>query len=113
VALHRAWEFPSPSGPGLDSLPGGKAWRAAIETIPAAERHLHTHAGHLTVLNDLDRPVITPELIQAFTFTGEVDALRARLEKLAAQGVTEVAYQPKGPDIERELTAFAAMAGIR
>jgi len=26
--------------------------------------------------------------------------------------VTEVAYQPKGPDIARELTAFAAMAGL-
>ena len=26
-------------------------------------------------------------------------------------GVTEIVYQPTGPDIARELTAFAAMAG--
>jgi 5,10-methylenetetrahydromethanopterin reductase len=27
-------------------------------------------------------------------------------------GVTEIVYQPAGPDIERELTAFARMAGL-
>ncbi len=37
---------------------------------------------------------------------------RARLEHLEQQGVTEVAYQPAGPDIPRELTAFARMAGL-
>jgi 5,10-methylenetetrahydromethanopterin reductase len=61
-------------------------------------------------LNDLDRPVVTGDMVRAFTFTGEADALRARLAELADRGVTEIAYQPKGPDIARELTAFAAMA---
>ena len=31
---------------------------------------------------------------------------------LAAGGVTEFVYQPAGPDLERELRAFAQMAGI-
>jgi 5,10-methylenetetrahydromethanopterin reductase len=111
VVLHRAWEFP---GPGLDlaSLPGGPAWRAAIEAIPERERHLHTHEGHLTYLNALDRPVVGGDLVKKFTFTGEAKELRGRLDRLAAQGVTEVAYQPKGPDIPRELQAFAAMAAL-
>jgi 5,10-methylenetetrahydromethanopterin reductase len=112
VALHRAWEFRSPSGLDLDALPGGAAWRKAIEAIPEAERHLRTHEGHLTFLNDLDRPVVGGEAIRTFTFTGEAPALRARLDRLTAQGVTEIAYQPKGPDIPRELAAFAAMAGL-
>jgi 5,10-methylenetetrahydromethanopterin reductase len=110
VALHRAWEFQSAPGLDLDALPGGPAWRAAIEAIPERERHLRTHEGHLTFLNDLDRPVVGARLIEAFTFTGEANALRARLGRLADQGVTELAYQPKGPDIARELSAFAAMA---
>jgi 5,10-methylenetetrahydromethanopterin reductase len=111
VVLHRAFEF-SGAGLDLDALPGGPAWRAAIEAIPARERHLHTHEGHLTFLNALDRPVVTGALIEAYTFTGEAKALRGRLDRLAAQGVTEIAYQPKGPDIPRELRAFAAMAGL-
>jgi 5,10-methylenetetrahydromethanopterin reductase len=112
VALHRAWEFPGAAGMSLETLPGGPAWRTAIEAIPERERHLRTHEGHLTYLNELDRPVISGELIQTFTFTGEPGALGPRLHDLAARGVTEVAYQPKGPDIPRELTAFAAMAGL-
>lgn len=111
VTLHRAWEFPSPDL-DLAKLPGGPAWRAAIEAIPERERHLRTHEGHLTFLNDLDRPVVSGDLIRAFTFTGEPDALRARLADLEARGVTEIAFQPKGPDIPRELSAFARMAGI-
>jgi 5,10-methylenetetrahydromethanopterin reductase len=110
VVLHRAWEFPGGAAFDLDALPGGPAWRAAIEAIPAPERHLRTHEGHLTVLNDLDRPAVGGELIRQFTFTGEAKDLRPRIEALAAQGVTEMAFQPKGPDIPRELRAFAAMA---
>jgi 5,10-methylenetetrahydromethanopterin reductase len=45
----------------------------------------------------------------ATTFTGTVEELSARLDDLAAAGVTEVAYQPAG-DIERELRAFARLA---
>src|SRR5262245_29770981 len=112
VALHRAWEFRNAPGLDLEALPGGGAWRAAIEGIPERERHLRTHEGHLTFLNDLDRPVVTGETVKALTFTGEAAALRARLDDFGARGVTEVAYQPKGPDIARELRAFAAMAGL-
>ena len=111
IVLHRAWEFPGDAGE-LAKLPGGQAWRKAIEAIPERERHLHTHEGHLTFLNALDRPVVTGDMIKAFTFTGEAAALRARVGELAAKGVTEIAFQPKGPDIPRELRAFAAMAGL-
>ncbi len=112
VVLHRAWEFPGAPGLDLAALPGGLAWRAAIEAIPARERHLRTHEGHLTYLNAIDRPVVSGELVERFTFTGEAATLRERLRDLTARGVTEVAYQPKGPDIERELSAFAAMVGL-
>jgi 5,10-methylenetetrahydromethanopterin reductase len=43
--------------------------------------------------------------------TGTADDLRDRLGTLAGAGVTEVVYQPAGPDITTELSAFMAMAG--
>jgi 5,10-methylenetetrahydromethanopterin reductase len=96
----------------MRELPGGAEWRAKIEAIPARERHLHTHRGHLTFPNELDRTVLTGDFIRRVTFTGEAAALRARMADLAARGVTEIAYQPAGPDIPRELTVFARMAGL-
>ena len=97
VALHRAYEFRNV--PGLDPGPllGARQWQAAIEAIPERERHLVTHEGHLTFLNAIDRSVITGDLIRTRTFTGEAAALRERLGQLAGQGVTEIAFQPKGP----------------
>ena len=112
VLFHRAHDLPSSPGPGLADLPGGAAWRAAIEAVPIRERHLHTHLGHLTYVNPTDRAVITGDVIRAYTFTGEAAALRTRIGELERRGVTEVAFQPAGPDIPRELTAFARMAGV-
>ena len=113
VVFHRAWDLPgAPRRPKLGDLPGGAEWKSAIEALPPRERHLHTHEGHLTYVNAIDRGVITGGLVQAFTFTGEAAVLRARIDQMGARGVTEIAYQPAGPDIPRELTAFARMAGI-
>jgi len=102
VLFHRAHDLPRSPGPGLRDLPGG----------PLRERHLHTHLGHLTCVNPTDRAVITGDVIRAYTFTGEAVTLRPRIDQLAQRGVTEIAFQPAGPDIPRELTAFARMAGL-
>ena len=113
VAYHRAFDLPgAPGRPGLEDLPGGAEWRALIEAIPQRERHLHTHRGHLTYPNEIDRQVLTGELIRRVSLTGEATELRERTAALGARGVTEIAYQPSGPDSPRELTAFARMAGI-
>jgi 5,10-methylenetetrahydromethanopterin reductase len=97
---------------GLDQAPGAQQWREEIEKVPARERHLHTHVGHLTYLNDVDRKVINGDIIRQLTFSGPPDELRKRVADFERAGVTEVVYQPSGPDVERELTAFARMAGI-
>ncbi|MDT7607416.1 MAG: 5,10-methylenetetrahydromethanopterin reductase, partial [Pseudonocardiales bacterium] len=34
-------------------------------------------------------------------------AMRDKVAGLAEQGATEIAYQPAGPDVPRELEAFA------
>jgi 5,10-methylenetetrahydromethanopterin reductase len=98
--------------PGLDQVPGAQEWKQAIEATPATGRHLRTHVGHLTYVNDTDRKVINGSLIQQLSFSGPADELRKRIDDVASGGTTEVVYQPAGPDLERELVAFARMAGI-
>ena len=113
VVYHRAYDLPgAPGRPGMSEIPSAAEWRTLVEQFPQRERHLHTHEGHLTFPNEMDRKVLTGEIIRRYTFTGEAPELRARIDRLAARGVTEIAYQPAGPDIPRELTVFAGMAGL-
>ena len=44
--------------------------------------------------------------------TGTRTDIGDRLRALTSAGITEVAYQPMGPDIPRELAAFARAAGL-
>ncbi|MBI3635819.1 MAG: LLM class flavin-dependent oxidoreductase [Candidatus Rokubacteria bacterium] len=113
VVYHRAYDLPgAPGRPGMSALPAAEAFRAAMAAIPKRERHLHTHRGHLTYPNEIDRRVLTGDFIARSTFTGEAADLRERMTELAKRGATEIAYQQAGPDIPRELTAFAKMAGL-
>lgn len=96
----------------LDSLPNARRWIAAAEEIPSPQRHLHVHDGHLTVLNALDRQALTPEFAAAETLTGHAPEIAGRLAKLREAGVSEIAYQPAGPDIAGELERFAGAAAM-
>lgn len=97
----------------VDAIPGGRAWRAALEAgRPARERHLLAHQGHLESLNDRDRALVAaagPALL-APGWSGGAATIAERIERAAAQGVTEAVYVPAGPDPDRELRAFAAAA---
>ncbi len=94
----------------VDGLPGGPEWRAELERIPVHLRHLATHEDHLVNVPERDRPLLSGVGLTTFTWTGEADVLRARLDATAAAGTTEILYQPCGPDVARELRAFMAMA---
>jgi 5,10-methylenetetrahydromethanopterin reductase len=111
AAYHAIYE--SKGADGVDKLPGGREWRAAVEAIEAPRRHLAVHAGHLVTLSQPDEALLTraAPLLTSWTMTGPRAAIAARLRALASAGVTEVAYQPMGPDIPRELAAFAVAAG--
>ena len=50
-------------------------------------------------------------VVEALSFTGTAPALRARAAELADQGVTEIVYQPAGPEIRRELERFIEAVG--
>jgi 5,10-methylenetetrahydromethanopterin reductase len=97
---------------GVEGLPGGADWRRTIEAVPERTRHLALHEGHMVYVTERDRGLLTGETIAAFTFTGTAKELAGRLVVLEEGGATEVALQPGGRDIERELRSFAAMAGL-
>ena len=98
----------------VDGLPGGSGWREAVEAYPENERHLAIHEGHLVKANPRDEPYVADliPMASAGALTGTAEQVAARVRDLAAAGVTEVAYQPAGSDIERELRAFASATGI-
>jgi len=86
-------------------LPGGRQWVDAIQAIPAAERHLVTHEGHLVRLTAVDEEAVAlaADLLPQFTFTGTATQLRDRVAEYEAGGVTELVYQAAGPDVAVEL----------
>jgi 5,10-methylenetetrahydromethanopterin reductase len=103
VVYHAMYENDPAS---VDSLPGGAEWRDRIEQVPERERHLTVHEDHLVRVTDRDRPLVNGEMVRAFTWTAPRAEIRARLDALAASGVTEILYAPMGPEVPRELQAF-------
>jgi 5,10-methylenetetrahydromethanopterin reductase len=103
VAYHALYE--RGGADAVDAFPGGRTWREAVEEVPPERRHLAIHDGHLVVVTDRDRPAVLEgaPLLTSLAFTGTAPELRERLAGLAAAGVTELAYQPAGPDIPGEL----------
>jgi 5,10-methylenetetrahydromethanopterin reductase len=98
VLLHGSYEQGAP----LDAK-----WVEGIEQLDPRTRHLAVHDRHLISVTERDRPYITGELISAFTYTGSASEVRDKVAAAGAAGITEIAFQPAGPDIDRELTAFA------
>ena len=95
----------------VEGLPGGPEWRETLEELPESVRHLTIHEDHLVRVTERDAPLLDGHTLAAFTWTGSSHQLRVRLDELEAAGATEILYAPMGPDIPRELAAFAAMAG--
>jgi 5,10-methylenetetrahydromethanopterin reductase len=112
AAYHAIYE--AKGADGVDKLPGGREWREAVEAVEAPRRHLAIHEGHLVALGKHDEALLAhaAPLLGNWTMTGTPADIGARLRALTSAGITEVAYQPMGPDIPRELAAFAAAAGL-
>lgn len=93
-------------GDAVDALPGGRAWREAIEAFPPEQRHLVVHEGHCVFVPERERALLDPE-VGAMTLSGPPDALAERVRALVDAGMTELVYSPAGPDVPRELRAMA------
>ena len=79
------------------------------------ERHLDVHVGHCIHLNDADRAAWAATggaLLARRRSPAPPTRSEARIDELGEKGVTEVVFQPCGPDIRRELeTMYAAANG--
>jgi 5,10-methylenetetrahydromethanopterin reductase len=106
---HGAYEYGAP----LSGFPAGEEWLAVVEQTPEEDRHLTVHDRHCVALNSADQvawPAGANTLVETFGITGPSAQVREKLDALAEQGVTEVVYQPAGPDVRRELEAFVGAA---
>ena len=101
----------------VDAMPGGAEWRARLAAErPQNELHLALHEGHLAAVTDRDRPLLDaagPALLAATGWTGTAEVVRGHVEAAAQSGATEVVMAMAGPDIPRELRAFARAAGLK
>lgn len=102
VGLHWAIEFGQ-----TGALPNGAEWAAQYERVPERIRHLALHDQHLIAVNARDKAFVTGDLLAKQSLALDRAGWRAKLAALEAQGVTEVAYQPAGPNVGRELEAMA------
>jgi 5,10-methylenetetrahydromethanopterin reductase len=109
ITYHGTYEY----GGSVAGFPGGEEWLAAIEQTPTHERHLAVHHQHQVGLNSADQAAWNAgahAMIESFSFSGTKAKIRDKVAQLADRGVTEIAYQPAGPDIRRELSTFLEAA---
>jgi 5,10-methylenetetrahydromethanopterin reductase len=111
VALNYHYLYETVGAAGVDQLPGGPEWRAAVEQVDPSVRHLHVHDGHGVAPNARELPFLDPTLAQ-FSISGTERELRERFAGIEAGGATEFAYAPMGSDVPRELRAMAAAAEL-
>jgi 5,10-methylenetetrahydromethanopterin reductase len=110
VAYHVTYERGGSAA--VDVLPNGREWRHSVERIDADRRYLAVHSGHQIELNDHDElvfPGAEPVIARA-ALVGDRQQVRDQLATWQAAGITEIAYQPGGPDIPAELERFADAA---
>lgn len=112
LAYHSTYEFAGADA--VNAIPGGEQWLKVLDDRPSEERHLGVHVGHCIHLNDADAAAweaggsVTVEQV---TLTGSAAELRSRAADLIEQGVTEMVFQPTGPDIRRELERMISAIG--
>ncbi len=93
-------------------LPEQEAHTAAVAALAPERARQELHRGHLIEPNELDARHLSAAVIERATVTAPPAGVRGFLDHLAANGAAGVLYQPAGSDIERELRAFAAAAGL-
>jgi 5,10-methylenetetrahydromethanopterin reductase len=108
TGVHARWEFARET---MADLPGGAEWLMDLESeYDEADRPWAVHEGHMIAVSERDREVVAqagPAILQS-GWTGDAEHVHARATAARDGGVTELVFGPTGPDVERELAAFAA-----
>lgn len=112
LAYHATYELQGPEA--VAGLPGGPEWLEVVNRAPERDRHFAIHERHCYGLNEADEVAWAAGgdvLLDQATLSGTAEQVRAKLQALAAEGVTEFVYQPVG-DVPRELEMFIRAAQI-
>jgi 5,10-methylenetetrahydromethanopterin reductase len=107
LAYHGAYEFGGASA--VRALAGGTEWLDVVEQTPSERRHLAVHSGHCVELGEADQAAWKAgghTMLRDVTMSGTRAEIRQRLDEVAARGVTEIVFQPCGPDVRGELSRF-------
>ena len=99
--------------PAVKVMPNGEAWLASVETVDENIRHLSVNRGHTIDVSNGHDALVDVSPAKQMTFTGTRDELRQRLAQLEENGATGVIFGTSGHDVERELRAYAEVAGLR
>jgi 5,10-methylenetetrahydromethanopterin reductase len=97
----------------VKALPNGEAWLASVERADEKIRHLSVHRGHSLDISNGHDALVDVSAAKQMTFTGTRGELRERLAQLEARGATGIIFGTSGYDVERELRAYAEVAGLR
>src|SRR6202030_153707 len=97
----------------VKGLPNGQAWLASVERADENVRHLSIHRGHSLDISNGHDALVDVSAAKQMTFTGTREELRERLAQLEARGATGIIFGTSGYDVERELRAYAEVAGLR
>jgi 5,10-methylenetetrahydromethanopterin reductase len=97
----------------VKALPNGEAWLASVERVDKNIRHLSVHRGHNLDISNGHDALVDVSAAKRMTFTGTREELRERLARLEAGGATGIIFGTSGYDVERELKAYAEVAGFR
>lgn len=107
LSFRGAYEFGGPEA--VRALPGGEDWLAIVEASPRQQRHLAVHTGHCVELNAADEAAWRAgghSTLRDVTLSGTREQLRRKLDEYDVRGVTEIVFQPCGPNIQNELERF-------
>ncbi len=93
----------------------GSVWLASVERVDekSATCRFTAVMESSTVSNGHDALVDVSVSRKQTTFTGTREELRERLAQLEARGATGIIFGTSGYDVERELRAYAEVAGLR
>ena len=99
-------EIPAALRPAIEAYANGIYMK-----IPADERHLLLHEGHLTHVRPEEEQFLNGDFLRAVTLTGRPEEIRERVGKLEAAGFDEIAIQLV-PGQEEALEDWARVFGL-
>jgi 5,10-methylenetetrahydromethanopterin reductase len=97
----------------MKGLPNGEAWLASVERVDGNVRHLSVHRGHNFDVSNGHDALVDVSNAKTDELQGHARGVARTSPQLQARGATGIVFGTTGYDVERELRAYADVAGLR